>query len=162
MEYIRMIFERGGELTIGLNSDQAPQTVASILNSLPFESRLTHTRWCGREVYFDFYTKKLGSKLFPPGKGRRKPYPSIMGRNICPFTEDGLQSIESGGSCGSRRKCLTKSGRESGKRERKKYGLKNCDWKKKGVLHEKNGKKMVGAVLDVHSCTFFLRREWGR
>lgn len=59
MEYIRMIFERGGELTIGLNSDQAPQTVASILNSLPFESRLTHTRWCGREVYFDFYTKEL-------------------------------------------------------------------------------------------------------
>lgn len=36
-----------GELTIARNSDQAPQMVADILNSLPFESRLTHTRWCG-------------------------------------------------------------------------------------------------------------------
>jgi len=62
MEYIRMIFERGGELTVGLDEKKAPQTVKSILESIPCESILKHSRWCGREIYLDFYSRELPPK----------------------------------------------------------------------------------------------------
>lgn len=49
MEKIQISFEKGGTLIAQLNN-RAPQSVASLLEILPVESRIFHTRWCGREI----------------------------------------------------------------------------------------------------------------
>jgi hypothetical protein len=51
LDRIKVRFERGGELIINLN-DKAPNTVQHVLNALPLESKVMHTRWCGREFSF--------------------------------------------------------------------------------------------------------------
>jgi hypothetical protein len=44
-------FERGGELIAELLTEAAPITVAHVLELLPLEATVHHTRWCGREIY---------------------------------------------------------------------------------------------------------------
>ncbi len=53
---IRAKFERGGELIIELN-DSALETQRCILEVVPFESKVLHSRWCGREINFAINTK---------------------------------------------------------------------------------------------------------
>ncbi|HHY04405.1 MAG TPA: DUF3830 family protein [Thermoanaerobacterales bacterium] len=60
MNKIKIMFERGGELTVDLN-DRAPETVKRVLEILPLTSTVMHTRWCGREVSMGISTRK-----FPP------------------------------------------------------------------------------------------------
>ena len=54
---IRFIFERGGELVADLLSEAAPKTVERVLEVLPLETTVYHTRWCGREIYFSIKSK---------------------------------------------------------------------------------------------------------
>lgn len=50
-------FERGGELPAELLRERAPQTVESILEMLPLEATVYHSRWSGREVNFPLKSK---------------------------------------------------------------------------------------------------------
>lgn len=45
-------FERGGELIAELLPDMAPRTVEALLEILPLEATVYHSRWCGREFNF--------------------------------------------------------------------------------------------------------------
>lgn len=49
MQKIKINFEKGGALIAELN-DRAPESVKSLLEILPIESTIFHTRWCGREI----------------------------------------------------------------------------------------------------------------
>ncbi|MEJ2555615.1 MAG: DUF3830 family protein [Anaerolineae bacterium] len=49
---IRFTFERGGELVADLLPEAAPKTIERVLEVLPHEARVYHTRWCGREINF--------------------------------------------------------------------------------------------------------------
>jgi hypothetical protein len=49
---IRFTFERGGELVADLLPEAAPKTIERVLEVLPHETRVYHTRWCGREINF--------------------------------------------------------------------------------------------------------------
>lgn len=51
-------FEGGGEFAAGLLTNLAPSTVAYVLELLPLEATVYHTRWCGREVYIPIENKK--------------------------------------------------------------------------------------------------------
>ena len=53
---IKVKFERGGELIIEFNN-AVMETHKCILELLPFESKVLHTRWCGREINFAIQTK---------------------------------------------------------------------------------------------------------
>lgn len=48
---IKLTFEKGGELVANL-LPSAPQTVERILEMLPCDTTVYHTRWCGREINF--------------------------------------------------------------------------------------------------------------
>jgi hypothetical protein len=54
---IRFIFERGGELVADLLPEAAPKTIERVLEVLPHETTVYHTRWCGREIYFPIKSK---------------------------------------------------------------------------------------------------------
>lgn len=58
MRKIKLTFERGGYLTVVLDGG-APQTANCILEALPFENDLTHSRYCGREVCMGIETKTM-------------------------------------------------------------------------------------------------------
>ncbi|MFQ5795181.1 MAG: DUF3830 family protein [Candidatus Bipolaricaulia bacterium] len=45
-------FERGGELVAELMPDNVPKTVESVLDMLPLEATIYHSRWSGREINF--------------------------------------------------------------------------------------------------------------
>ena len=60
MKRMKLTFERGGSLTV-IFSEDAPKTVASVLEALPIENDLIQSRYCGQEIFFGF-----GSKNFPP------------------------------------------------------------------------------------------------
>jgi len=49
MKKIQISFEKGGILIAQLNH-LAPKSVQSLLEILPVESKVSHTRWCGREI----------------------------------------------------------------------------------------------------------------
>ena len=49
---IRFTFERGGELVANLLSEAAPKTIDRVLEVLPLDCTVYHTRWCGREINF--------------------------------------------------------------------------------------------------------------
>ncbi|TEU14914.1 MAG: DUF3830 family protein [Anaerolineales bacterium] len=49
---IRFILERGGELVADLLPEAAPKTIERVLEVLPHETTVYHTRWCGREINF--------------------------------------------------------------------------------------------------------------
>ena len=51
MERIKFTFSRGGVLIAVLDEKNAPQTVKSLLEALPCEGDVMHTRWCGREYF---------------------------------------------------------------------------------------------------------------
>lgn len=55
---IRFIFERGGQLVADLLPEAAPKTVERVLEVLPHETTVYHTRWCGREVNFPIKSMK--------------------------------------------------------------------------------------------------------
>jgi hypothetical protein len=55
---IRFIFERGGELVADLLPEAAPKTIERVLEVLPHETTVYHTRWCGREINFPIKSKK--------------------------------------------------------------------------------------------------------
>ena len=55
---IRFIFERGGELVADLLPEAAPKTIERVLEVLPHETTVYHTRWCGREINFPMKSKK--------------------------------------------------------------------------------------------------------
>jgi len=55
---ITLRFERGGELTAELLPDAAPKTVEGILELLPLEVTVYHSRYCGREFNFPLKTKR--------------------------------------------------------------------------------------------------------
>ncbi|KUO42652.1 MAG: hypothetical protein APU95_04520 [Hadesarchaea archaeon YNP_N21] len=55
---IIFVFERGGKFEAELLPELAPYTVARILELLPIEAVLYHTRWCGREIYFPVKTER--------------------------------------------------------------------------------------------------------
>jgi len=57
MKKLKLCFEKGGTLIAVLN-DKAPNTVKSILEILPIESTMVHTRWCGREISLGIKTIK--------------------------------------------------------------------------------------------------------
>lgn len=61
MSLLKFSFERGGSLLAKLNCE-APTTSPAILEILPIESTLRHTRWCGREIYMPIRTMNLPSK----------------------------------------------------------------------------------------------------
>lgn len=62
MVKLRMVFEKGGELTATLNQEGAPKSVKAVLDALPIKSYVAHTRWCGREFSLGF------SSADPPPK----------------------------------------------------------------------------------------------
>jgi len=49
MEKLRFTFEKGGSIDAILNNN-APISVSSLLQILPIETTVFHTRWCGREI----------------------------------------------------------------------------------------------------------------
>ncbi len=49
MSKLQISFEKGGTLIAVLN-DKSPKTIMSIMEILPIESTIFHTRWCGREI----------------------------------------------------------------------------------------------------------------
>jgi len=55
-QQIRFQFERGGELIADLLVDKASRTVRAILDALPIEAKVCHSRWSGREVNFPVST----------------------------------------------------------------------------------------------------------
>ncbi|MCC8057116.1 DUF3830 family protein [Cloacibacillus sp.] len=61
MSYFKFHFERGGFLTTRLRDDAA-STVTSVLEIIPVESQVQHTRWCGREIYIPIKTLHLPEK----------------------------------------------------------------------------------------------------
>ena len=61
MSCLRLHFERGGALIAKLRDD-AVSSSASIMEILPFESRIQHTRWCGREIYLPIKTLRRPEK----------------------------------------------------------------------------------------------------
>jgi hypothetical protein len=54
---LQISFEKGGTLIAVLN-DKAPKTIKSIMEILPIESVIFHTRWCGREISLGIETTK--------------------------------------------------------------------------------------------------------
>jgi hypothetical protein len=50
VQCIRFVFERGGTLVADLWPERAPRTIRRILQVLPYEATVYHTRWCGREI----------------------------------------------------------------------------------------------------------------
>jgi hypothetical protein len=61
-------FERSGKLTADILPELAPKTVSSISNTLPFQSTVFHTRWCGREIYL---TMALNRRNWPSDLAKR-------------------------------------------------------------------------------------------
>lgn len=61
MKKIQISFEKGGILIAQLNN-RAPQSVASLLEILPVESKIFHTRWCGREISLELKTRTKPDK----------------------------------------------------------------------------------------------------
>lgn len=61
MKKIKLIFERGGELTASFNG-LAPDTEKRIKEILPCENILVHSRYCGREICFGIQTKEFPKK----------------------------------------------------------------------------------------------------
>lgn len=59
---IRFIFERGGELVADLLPEAAPKTIERVLEVLPHETTVYHTRWCGREINFPIKSMKPVSR----------------------------------------------------------------------------------------------------
>ena len=55
---IRFTFERGGELVADLLPEAAPKTIERVLEVLPHETTVYHTRWCGREINFPIKSTK--------------------------------------------------------------------------------------------------------
>ncbi len=51
MERIKFTFKRGGSLVAVFDEKRAPETVKSLLEALPCEGDVMHTRWCGREIF---------------------------------------------------------------------------------------------------------------
>jgi hypothetical protein len=49
---ISLEFERGGVLSAAVLWDSAPETCRAVLNALPLEAMVSHSRWSGREVNF--------------------------------------------------------------------------------------------------------------
>jgi hypothetical protein len=47
---IRFSFERGGTLVADLLPERAPRTIRRVLEVLPHDATVYHTRWCGREI----------------------------------------------------------------------------------------------------------------
>ncbi|HJF34201.1 MAG TPA: DUF3830 family protein [Sporosarcina psychrophila] len=52
MKKIKFIFEKGDVLFATLNEKDAPDTASLMWDSLPYESKITQSRWSGREVNF--------------------------------------------------------------------------------------------------------------
>ncbi len=57
MSQIKLIFEKSGTLYIDLNK-KAPETIKRVIDILPFNSDVIHTRWCGREISFGIKTQE--------------------------------------------------------------------------------------------------------
>lgn len=55
---IKFVFERGGELVADLLPEAAPKTIERVLEVLPHETTVYHTRWCGREINFAIESMK--------------------------------------------------------------------------------------------------------
>jgi len=49
---IKFTFERGGELVADLLAEAAPRTIERVLEVLPLDCTVYHTRLCGREINF--------------------------------------------------------------------------------------------------------------
>lgn len=56
---IKFIFERGGELVADLLIEAAPRTIERVLEVLPLDCTVYHTRWCGREINFPIKTERV-------------------------------------------------------------------------------------------------------
>jgi hypothetical protein len=52
---LQITFEKGGILIADLNN-KTPNTIKSIMEILPIESTVFHTKWCGREISFGIET----------------------------------------------------------------------------------------------------------
>ncbi len=61
MDGLKFTFERGGTIYARL-FDLTSESKKSILEILPIESNINHTRWCGREVYTGIKTTTKPSK----------------------------------------------------------------------------------------------------
>ena len=55
---IKFTFERGGELVADLLPEVAPRTIERVLEVLPLDCTVYHTRWCGREINFPVKSKR--------------------------------------------------------------------------------------------------------
>jgi hypothetical protein len=55
---IKFTFERGGELVADLLPEAAPKTIERVLEVLPLDCTVHHTRWCGREINFPIESKR--------------------------------------------------------------------------------------------------------
>lgn len=54
--FLRVQFERGEQLEITLLNDLAPETIASVLELLPWTNMVYHSRWSGREINTEIKT----------------------------------------------------------------------------------------------------------
>lgn len=61
MDGLKLTFQRGGVIYVKLN-DISKNTKNSILDILPINVEILHTRWCGREIYANITTKKSPPK----------------------------------------------------------------------------------------------------
>ena len=61
MSCLKFHFERGGFLVANLR-ESVPTSFKAVMEILPIESRLQHTRWCGREVYLPITTLNAPAK----------------------------------------------------------------------------------------------------
>lgn len=55
---LRFTFARGGELIADLLPTAAPRTIERVLEMLPYETTVYHTRWCGREINFPIHCRR--------------------------------------------------------------------------------------------------------
>jgi hypothetical protein len=55
---IRFTFERGGVLVADLLAEAAPRTIQRVLEVLPYDATVYHTRWCGREINFPIKSRE--------------------------------------------------------------------------------------------------------
>ncbi|MGI6091120.1 MAG: DUF3830 family protein [Saccharofermentanales bacterium] len=61
MDGLKFTFQKGGVLYARFNK-LSEKTKKSILDILPFETVISHTRWCGREIYANIETKNRPPK----------------------------------------------------------------------------------------------------
>ncbi|MBD3204850.1 DUF3830 family protein [Candidatus Bathyarchaeota archaeon] len=97
MDYLKIQFEKGGEITARLLEDKAPETCKAIKEALPVTARVLHAQYAGSEVYFEDFparddvpfentTSRMDENLFLTNKhpgGILAYYPNPKVKSFC-------------------------------------------------------------------------------